>query len=372
MELTTLIMILGIGQGFFLGLILLTIRRGNCQANRILGILLLLIAYSITPMVFTKLGIFYAYPHLYKTAQPLLFLFGPLFLVYTKILTDKSYRLNWKKLGHALPFILFVLYLSPVYLMNKQEKIAYLGKMLGSSFNFDYVFTPLQIGHLFIYIFVVHRLVRKHVLNIKKSFSTIDKINLDWLKRGIWGFVTIFVIMAVSIIIQVSVYPAFRQFSGDMVAILVSLVIYYIGYKGLQQPEIFVGGEEREPAGKYEKSTLDQAKALTYKQRLLDYMVTDKPFLNSLLTIKDLAGKINIPTYHLSQVINEHFQQNFFDFINSYRINQAKERLRDPRSAHLSIQGIAYEVGFNSKSAFNNAFKRYTNKTPSEFRNQIS
>jgi len=368
MSFATIVIILGIVQGFFLGIILLSIKRGNRKANRVIGVLLILFAYSITPMVFIKTGVYFNYPHLLKTAQPLLFLFGPLFLLYTKILTDRKYYFNWIQLWHLIPFIVFVLYLIPVFIMSGNEKVEYLKDVIGGAFKFERIVTPLQIIHLFVYMYVVNRLVNNHILNLKKSFSSIEKINLNWLKNGVWGFVTIFAIMAVLIIIQISYYPIISNHEGETIAILVSLVIYYIGYKGLQQPEIFIGGQDGEPVTKYEKSTLDLQKVKEYKEKLVEYMKNEKPYLDGLLTIKDLAVKIKIPSYHLSQMINENFKQNFFDFINSYRIEEAKKSMLDHKNDHISIQGIAFEVGFNSKSAFNNAFKKYTNKTPSEYR----
>ena len=78
---------------------------------------------------------------------------------------------------------------------------------------------------------------------------------------------------------------------------------------------------------------------------------------------------MSISSHHLSQILNERIRQNFFDFVNSYRIEEAKRKLVEPATKHYSILGIAEEVGFNSKSAFNNAFKKHTNMTPTEFKN---
>jgi AraC-like DNA-binding protein len=97
-------------------------------------------------------------------------------------------------------------------------------------------------------------------------------------------------------------------------------------------------------------------------------MEQDRPFADGNLTIQKLAEKLSVPPNHLSQTINEKLGQTFSDFINSYRVEEAKRRLLDPASKHLSILGIAEEVGFNSKSSFNAVFKKHTNMTPSEFR----
>jgi len=99
-------------------------------------------------------------------------------------------------------------------------------------------------------------------------------------------------------------------------------------------------------------------------------MEAEKPFTDGDLTIQKLADKLSIPPHHLSQTINERLGQTFSDFINSYRVTEAKQRLLDPSLKHLSVLGIAIEVGFNSKSSFNSVFKRYTQMTPSEFRSQ--
>jgi AraC-like DNA-binding protein len=97
-------------------------------------------------------------------------------------------------------------------------------------------------------------------------------------------------------------------------------------------------------------------------------MKEQKPFTDGELSLQKLAESLSIPPHHLSQIINERLGQTFSDFINSYRVEEAKQRLLDPRFKHLSLLGIAVDVGFNSKSSFNAVFKKHTNMTPSEFR----
>ncbi|MBC7910399.1 MAG: helix-turn-helix domain-containing protein, partial [Pyrinomonadaceae bacterium] len=122
------------------------------------------------------------------------------------------------------------------------------------------------------------------------------------------------------------------------------------------------------PVKRYEKSTLTQERAERSLSRLREVMLAEKPFTDSELTLPKLAGRMGISAHHLSQIINERLNQNFFDFINAHRIEEAKRRLFDPKKKHLSILGIAEEVGFNSKSTFNAAFKKHTGMTPSEWR----
>ena len=123
---------------------------------------------------------------------------------------------------------------------------------------------------------------------------------------------------------------------------------------------------------KYEWSSLTDEKADDYLNRLKLIMNEDKPYLDSSLTLQKLADIIGISPQHLSQTINERMNQNFFDFVNCYRIKEAKRLLVDPKGELLTILAIAEEVGFNSKSSFNTAFKKITGMTPTEYKKSLS
>ena len=99
-------------------------------------------------------------------------------------------------------------------------------------------------------------------------------------------------------------------------------------------------------------------------------MVSQKPYLDPDLTLPGLADELDIPSHYLSQIINERIGSNFFDFINQHRVEEIKRRIADPSYAHYSLLGIAFESGFNSKSAFNRVFKKLTGRTPSEFKRE--
>jgi len=101
------------------------------------------------------------------------------------------------------------------------------------------------------------------------------------------------------------------------------------------------------------------------------YMAEEKPFLNPSLTIQDVSRDIQIPTRELSLLINHTLQQHFFDFINAYRIENAMTILDDTAMNKVTILEILYQVGFNSKSSFNTAFKKHTGLTPTEYRKQV-
>lgn len=101
-------------------------------------------------------------------------------------------------------------------------------------------------------------------------------------------------------------------------------------------------------------------------------MQIEKPFLNSDLSLVKLAKRIDVSAHTLSYVINKGFNENFYQFINGYRITAAQKLILDSNMEHLSLLGIGFEVGFNSKTVFNTTFKKVTGKTPSEFKKSSS
>jgi len=100
-------------------------------------------------------------------------------------------------------------------------------------------------------------------------------------------------------------------------------------------------------------------------------METEKPYLEPKLTLSSLADELEISANHLSQVINQYEEKNFFDFVNSYRVEEYKERATDPAYQNFSILAIALDSGFNSKSSFNQVFKKFTGKTPSQYLSEV-
>ena len=101
-------------------------------------------------------------------------------------------------------------------------------------------------------------------------------------------------------------------------------------------------------------------------------MVEEKPYLDYQLTLQKLADQIQIPEKELSLLINHYLNKHFFDFINEYRINDAKTLLKDVTKKEVTVLEIVYQVGFNSKSSFYTAFKKVTGQTPTAYRKSVS
>lgn len=368
----TFIVFLGIVQGTFLGITLLSIKRGNRKANRILGILMLVLALTLNTHILSNTKFYLICPHLLLITHPFVFLYGPLLYLYTKAATAR--RFEWRK-KYALLFLPFLLligyYALTFYFQSGEYKIMFKEGNLTQRGIFWSLITPFQLLYLFIHAFAIQRILQRHRKNIKTTFAYLEKITLDWIRLISLLFIVAFAYLSSVILIRILGYEIFAMNIGrHFYALLIVFIIYLMGFKGIHQPEIFTGGNSYDPVRKYGSSPLTPSKAKRYLDQLRNIMKTKKPYTNPKLTLKTLADLMSIPSYQVSQIINEYLNQNFFDFVNSHRIQEAKQMLKDPKSRHYSILAIAYDVGFHSKSAFNAAFKKHADTTPSQYRQQ--
>jgi AraC-like DNA-binding protein len=371
MDFIAIIILLGIVQGFFLGSVLLLIRSPNQRANRFFGVLYLCFSISISHFFLERTGLLLEYPHLIRVSFPVLFLFGPLFLFYVRVLTNRTVELKPAHLLHAIPFVVSILLSLPFFMLSGEEKLHELVAYQDTiGVHMGLILGLLQVCHVSAYLLAVRRELRRYDERIKNTKSSLEHINLRWLWVGTINFIVVFVMIFVMILLQASglnVLPIYNV----AVPISVSVIIYYMGYLGLRQPTIFSPIEELGTASrKYEKSALTQEKGRELAARLTQYMERERPYLDSELTLPKLAEMLQVPPHHLSQVINEFLGQNFFDFVNAYRVDEARRLLQNPEKAAFTVLAVAEEAGFNSKTAFNTAFKKVAGQTPSEFRAQ--
>ncbi|MEM6379680.1 MAG: helix-turn-helix domain-containing protein, partial [Bacteroidota bacterium] len=119
-----------------------------------------------------------------------------------------------------------------------------------------------------------------------------------------------------------------------------------------------------QPIKKYKKPLFAQSDVEKYKKQVTALMEADRPYLDPNLSLKDLAEMLALPSNYMSQLLNAGFDQNFSEFINTYRLEEFKQKIIDPQMRHLTILAMAYESGFNSKTVFNNFFKKMTGQTP--------
>lgn len=129
--------------------------------------------------------------------------------------------------------------------------------------------------------------------------------------------------------------------------------------------------EKIDREGKYAKNMIDPEEVERYLEMLDQYMRTNKPYLNPNISVNQLAKLVSIPTHHLSQLINGSLNKNFYDYMNSYRIQESQRLMIEGLNHKKTMLEVLLESGFNTKSTFNRAFKKQTGKTPSAFLKQL-
>jgi AraC-like DNA-binding protein len=165
--------------------------------------------------------------------------------------------------------------------------------------------------------------------------------------------------------------------------LLFLFIVYSTLYYVLRQKEIYpVNKKQREELllieSEADKEQSERKKLIPdhefeeLKQKLISSMEKEKPYLDGDLNLLKLSDLIQINAHQLSYLLNTGFNENFFHFVNKYRVEYAKELLLDDSQKKLSMVGIAFESGFNSKTAFNTIFKKMTEMTPSEFKKNNS
>jgi len=214
----------------------------------------------------------------------------------------------------------------------------------------------------FCYLIAAVLTLLRYRLELKKTYSSTERINLSWLNFVLFGFILIWIFDVIGFVLETVSTPLL--FLNSVTLVLMFIFVNIIVYKGLKQPELFKGIEKRP---KYIHSKLTKSEKKGYLTRLESYMEKEKPHLILSLSINDLANKLSMPPRHLSQVINESLEKNFFDFINSYRVEEAKKLLNDSSDNKINILKLLFDVGFNTKSVFNRVFKKQTGVTPTEY-----
>jgi AraC-like DNA-binding protein len=356
--------LIGAAQGLLLAAALLTSRAGSKTANRLLASLTLTISIIVTGAVLLSSQYVWVYPHLSRLHHPFVFLAGPLLFLYLRERTSTTRRFDRKDLLHFIPFAVCLIYLLPYYLQSAKGKIAvlsseYLEASLGQWY---YVRSSLFIIQFLVYLVLIVLTIVQYSRKAKKPDSPPDRATLAEVRF----FVIASAVIWAGAVLRYAIDATAR--TNLLVPLGASAVIYAMGYWQMTKRPLEREGE-RLSTKKYEKSTLTPERAERYVAKLVQCMKAEKPFTDGDLTLQSLATSLSISPHHLSQVINERLGQTFSDFINSYRVEEAKQRLLDPAFRHLSLLGIAVEVGFSSKSSFNSVFKKHTNLTPSEFRN---
>ena len=368
------VMLMGASQGVLLGALLLLKRNSN-GASIPLGVSIILMSVDLLFKFLYDTGLIIQTPYLIYLSEPFNMLFGALIVVYVR--SQMNFRLSLKRSDWLLlvPFFVYIIYYMPFYVQNSADKLydldEFMGNGISSSENlWEWVFEVVV--NLF-FLVVSWRMLRRYHKKIRDVFSDVEKINYFITQKLIIIGVVAYMLEILLIVLAFTKVEQVSLYNNYLYAILL-VTIYLIGYDGLtavkqplpkaMQEEVHALDEEQV---KYRRSSLNGEQSEAIKHLLVSVMVEHRPYLNPEIRLNDLAELVNAPSHHLSQVINEKFEQNFFEFINGYRVEEAKRLLKDSSFKNYSLTAIGFEVGFNSKSAFYTAFKKLTGTTPAKF-----
>lgn len=369
-----MIYLIGVFIAFFLALIILT-KKGRNLADAIMGIWMVIIGLHLLSYYGFITGKIFQYPTLLGLNIPIPFFHGALLYLYVDALTQPNNFASKKWLIHgALPIFIISIHI-PFYSLSNTEKIwVFRNEGYGYETVMTITSTLLSISGI-TYIFITNRILQQHKKRILNHFSNKEKINLKWVQ-----FLTYAMCLMWVLIILIK--------NDEVIFSAASIFVVFIGYFGIKQVGIFTNQQadtETMPLmetitvedtteairKKYAKSGLNNTLVRDLHLRLRSMMATEKLYTEPELTLADLASKLAIHPNYLSQIINEMEGVNFYDYINTLRIEEFKRLVVLPQNQRFTLLALAFECGFNSKSTFNRFFKKTTDLSPSEYAKQV-
>ncbi|MEO9964545.1 MAG: helix-turn-helix domain-containing protein [Reichenbachiella sp.] len=307
------------------------------------------------------------------------YLISPLLFIYVSSLVQGSRFSLVRQSLHFLPFV-FILFSMWWYYWNPDDRhIIRVAKgfiNVGGDLPFQVRYWSLIMAFsACLYPLLCLFKLFKHRSIIENEFSNLQEKTLDWMRYWI---IIEFVAFWISflIIIAGDFDMVERMTSFKVIAGMIIVNVFVVGFFGVKQSNIFVGSGsdtiDSSADEKYKSSNLNLIQEDALMERLTQEMKDNKHYLNPALNATDVAGILSITKHQLSQLINQKTNGNFYEFVNQYRLEEFKARVLSGEAERLSLLGLAFDCGFNSKSTFNHLFKKNEGTTPSAFRKNIN
>lgn len=363
----------------FFAFFLLTLKSKNSLSNTLISLYLIIISID-SASVLSSQFILPFYPGFGLLLNTLLFLSPPLLYFYICSVSYEDFKLKWKYLWHTLPFIIVILLLIPrFYLADFERKIELLKASDGLITEFKLVYLLLH-AQATAYIIACYIVILRSKKLLLENYSNGNVNYYNWL-------ITLITLIAIELL--VSTFKNVFMINGldkpyeiamTITGLSALLFICWLVIKALKTPELYGKVDSKQLLVKQliarsprkVPMVIEDKESNDALHKLKSHMETEAPYLQPSLSIYDLSRQLNLPSKELSVLINHNLNQHFFDFVNEYRIKKAMEILADASKSNLTILEILYEVGFNSKSSFNTAFKKYTKLTPTQYRKHYS
>ncbi len=287
-------------------------------------------------------------------------LYGPLFYFYIKTIST-NVKLGSKDILHLIPFFNTLFLYGGFYFLNPAKKI----EVFNNKATLEYIINIPFYAEILTSILMVYSIVI--FSKVKKRFNETNELRGSLIINSI-SFICFAVFYCIYYLL---VNLSLLIIDYDcLITVLMSVSLAVMTYFVYTYPRV-VNDQSVDaivPFIKYKTTGLNSEISIELKNRLRDIMKKERPYLDSDLRLGDLAQKLDVNRSQASQVINEHFDLNFFDFINKYRIQEAERLLLN---SNLTISEIAYQSGFNNKVSFYKSFKKYKKITPLQLRENI-
>lgn len=353
------IILAGIIHGVIFSLIIFLNKNLNSKTNYFLAFTILSLACSNLQYWFIDTGIIprSVYDNNNILFIPFEFLMLPFFFLFVKSYLNKKVN-KLENIFLFIPFFLCVAYLLIEDILKTDLKVA---KVLN-----------LFVEYLsLIFSITIIILVFKMLINYKKNHSKYNAssiyIETDWLKRILYiGLLLCFLWLISLNILEPYFNEGYYKFYALWIGI--AILIYWIGYSTILQKQLF--NQRKEIRVKKETQLTHKENLSTYS-KIDDLVIRNKLHLNPNLSLKTLSNDLNLSEGYISQIINKNSNLNFNDYINSLRVNDAKAMLTNSEYYNYTVLAIGLEAGFNSKSSFYNAFKKFTGKTPIQYKKDV-
>jgi AraC-like DNA-binding protein len=312
--------------------------------------------------------------------EPFTLLIGPLLYFYVRSFKEE---ITWRKAWPHL--VLFVLYIINAYFLYTEVGLKYpfTTNVPPEVPSHPLSFYPV-IGRLIqrlVYYWLAMRVLLRYQKSIRQLFSDVSRINLGWVRWLVNGYL-VFVLVTIIAYSLILKYPERFSLWVLMIGSIVTIYIYMAAWKGISQSTLW----QIKPEIKKEviEKEMQEAEKIVIKKapverkydeivsRIILLMEKEKLYQETELTLLDLANRLQLPSYQVSQAINEGLNKSFYDVINGYRVEEAKRLLGDPKNINYTILSVGFEAGFNSKTTFNTVFKKFTGLTPTDFRNRLT
>jgi len=296
-------------------------------------------------------------------------LIAPLLYLYVRTLAYKINRLQWHDLIHLFMYVVLVVWsFFNYHLLPSNDQLTILTTGGGLNEVQVNLISVMMYSQLAIYVILTFRLINRYKKLVKENFSEATRMNSAWLSQVVIAFIFSTFLAVIENVIESAFSIVVYQ--NSLIAIFFGHLIFinWIIFKALKVPQIFHGiDEDVQLAMEMDHRALTNEDKLEL-EKLNSYMMNEKPFLDSALSLRQLAKNVDLSSRELSILINSHLNQNFFDYVNTFRIENTKQMLTDVAYKEHTVLELMYDSGFNSKSSFNTAFKKVTGLAPTIYR----